>query len=130
MKYVYLLGALLFSAVAGQIPAAQPGAADTVKITIQTVPPMKADVLWGRKWLGKIGKPARHPLVIQRPRDSGPLDLTIKAEGYLPLHTRAYTFSDYRLTVKMTPVAQKNTLFGYREAVAPPITSDGGASHD
>jgi hypothetical protein len=90
---------------------------EVVHITIQTVPPRKAMVKWGRKSLGMI--PAPHPLVVERPRDSGPLDLVLRAPGLLPVHTRAYTFSDSRVAVKLTPPEEKNKLFGYREVPAP-----------
>jgi hypothetical protein len=95
---------------------------DTVRIVIQTVPPRRARVRWGRKTLGVI--PAPRPLVVVRPRDSGPLDLVIRASGYLPVHTRAYTFSDSRVVVKITPPEEKSKLFGYREEPVPSI--DGG----
>ncbi|MBN2574279.1 MAG: hypothetical protein JXP73_06920 [Deltaproteobacteria bacterium] len=94
---------------------------DTVRILIHTVPPRKARVKWGPKTLGTI--PAPRPLVVERPRDSGPLDLVIRAAGYLPVHTRAYTFTDSRVAVKLTPPSEKNKLFGYREE---PPTPDGG----
>ncbi len=100
-------------------PSAKP---DTVHIIIQTVPPRKAQVRWGRKTLGTI--PVPRPLVVERPRDSGPLDLVIRASGFLPVHTRAYTFSDSRVAVKLTPPEDKNKLFGYREEPAP--NPDGG----
>ena len=98
----------------GEAPAAKP---DTVHVYIQTVPPRKAQVKWGRKNLGMI--PVPRPLVVERPRDSGPMDLAIRATGYLPVHTRAYTFTDSRVAVKLTPPAEKNTLFGYREDPTP-----------
>jgi hypothetical protein len=90
---------------------------ELVHITIQTLPPRKAMVKWGRKSLGVI--PVPHPLVVERPRDSGPLDLVLRAPGYLPVHTRAYTFTDSRVAVKLTPPEEKNKLFGYREEPAP-----------
>jgi hypothetical protein len=95
--------------------------ADTVRVTIQTVPPRKAAVRWGKKSLGVI--PIPKPLVLVRPRDSGPMDLVISMAGYLPVHTRAYTFSDSRVAVKLTQVSQKNTLFGYKEE--PPVEDAG-----
>jgi hypothetical protein len=100
-----------------------PAKPDTVRISIQTVPPRKAMVKWGRKSLGTI--PVPRALVVDRPRDSGPLDLVIRASGFLPVHTRAYTFSDSRVAVKLTPPSEKNTLFGYREEPAP--NPDAGA---
>ena len=35
------------------------------------------------------------------------------ATGYLPVHTRVYTFADDKVYVKLTAVADKKTLFGY-----------------
>lgn len=96
---------------------------DTVHVTIQTVPPRKAQVKWGRKNLGTI--PVPRALVVERPRDSGPMDLVIRASGFLPVHTRAYTFTDSRVAVKLTPPTEKNKLFGYREEPAP--NPDAGA---
>jgi hypothetical protein len=97
---------------------------DKVYITLQTVPPRKAVVKWGSKTLGVI--PVPRPLVVVRPRDSGPLDLVVRVAGFLPVHTRAYTFSDSRVAIKLTPVSEKNTLFGYRQEVPP----QGAASPD
>jgi len=98
------------------LPAAKP---DTVRIWIRTVPPRKAQVKWGRKLLGII--PAPKALVIERPRDSGPMDLVIRAGGFLPVHTRAYTFDDSRVSVKLTPPSQKSRLFGYKQEIVPPL---------
>jgi len=100
------------------------GKTDKVQVIIQTVPPKKAMVYWGKKNLGLI--PTPKPLIVERPRDSGPMDLVIRATGYLPVHTRATTFSDMRLAVKLTPVTDKHTLFGYRSEPAP-ANPDGGA---
>lgn len=87
-------------------------------ITIWTVPYTTAVVTWGRKTLGKI-TPGK-PLVVVRPRDSGPLDLMVRANGYMAVQTRAHTFSDSRLVVKLTRPDKKNELLGYR------IPLDGG----
>jgi len=113
-KAVAQPGAEAGKTTAEERPAAK---SDTVHITIQTVPPRKAQVKWGRKNLGII--PVPRPLVVERPRDSGPMDLAIRASGFLPVHTRAYTFTDSRVAVKLTPPSEKNTLFGYREDPAP-----------
>jgi hypothetical protein len=84
-----------------------------VTITINVIPSVNATVSWGKTRLGVI-KP-RSVLVVQRPRDSGPLDLLIRANGYLPVQTRAFTFGDNKLAVRLTPLDQKSTLIGYRE---------------
>jgi hypothetical protein len=110
-----------------QVPAVagMPPAPATVKITIVTVPQAKkVFVNWGKKRLGVIAP--RQPLIVQRPRDSGPLDLIVTSEGYIPVQTRAFTFADSKLSVKLTPVDQKNTLLGYREEV-PAAAPDAGA---
>ncbi|HTA20603.1 MAG TPA: hypothetical protein VK989_15025 [Polyangia bacterium] len=107
-------------------PSSSP--APTVKITLITVPVQKRVlVFWGKKRLGIIAP--HQPLIIQRPRDSGPLDLIFQCEGFVPVQTRAYTFGDSKVAVKLTPLDQKNTLLGYREEVpeAPPAP-DGGVS--
>lgn len=91
--------------------------APSVRLTFRTVPPKKATVMWGKKRLGVIDP--KTPLIVQRPRDSGPLDLVVRAEDCLPVHTRAYTFTDSTIAVKVTPVDQKNTVYGYREELPP-----------
>jgi hypothetical protein len=111
-------------------PVAQPVAAaalaPTVKITLITVPVQKrVFVYWGKKRLGVIAP--HQPLILQRPRDSGPLDLIIQCEGFVPVQTRAYTFGDTKVAVRLTPLDQKNTLIGYREEVPPPPPPDAGA---
>lgn len=84
----------------------------TATVVFVTVPFVTATVTWGRKLLGKI-TPGK-PLVVVRPRDSGPLDVMVRASGYLPVQTRAHTFSDTRVLVKLTPLDKKNELLGYR----------------
>ncbi len=109
-------------------PSAPPPA--TVKIVFTINPSnKKAFVFWGKRRLGIIAPHA--PLVVQRPRDSGPLDVVVKSEGYIPVQTRAYTFADTKVAVKLTALDQKNTLLGYREELppdggAPPPNPDGG----
>jgi hypothetical protein len=131
---VLLLGLLWRSDAWATPPAAAAAAtaapaSDPTKATIifQTFPPAHATVLWGNTRLGRI-KPQR-PLVVVRPRDSGPLDVVIRAPGFLPVQTRAQTFGDTRLSVKLTRIEQKSTLFGYRaplDDAGVPLVPDGG----
>lgn len=93
------------------VPAA-PIDPSKVQIVFSTVPPVKATVSWGKSRLGRITP--RQPLVVIRPRDSGPLDVVVRAPGFLPVQTRAQTFADTRLSVRLTRVDQKATLLGYR----------------
>ena len=73
-------------------PVAKP-VREKVKITVQTIPPVKAEVRWGKKKLGVLNT-GKKPFFIERFKDSGPIDVTVRAEGFLPVHTRAYTLRD------------------------------------
>jgi hypothetical protein len=106
---------------AAPAPAAAPS--PNVRIVFTVLPSTKkATVMWGKKRLGVIEK--GKPLIVTRPRDSGPLDVIVRAEGCLSVQTRAYTFADSKVAVKVTPPDQKNTLLGFREELSP----DGGVS--
>ena len=110
------------AAAAPGAPAPPAPPSDKVRVTFTVWPPsLKAMVFWGRRRLGMI-EPHK-PLIVERPRDSGPLDVVVSADGYLRVQTRAYTFGDTKVAVKLTPLDQKNTLLGYREELPP----DGGA---
>jgi len=102
-------------------PAAPQPPSKNVRIVFTVLPSTKkATVFWGKKKLGAIAPHA--PLIVQRPRDSGPLDVVVRADGCVPVQTRAYTFEDSKVAVHVTPNDQKNTLLGYREELPP----DGG----
>jgi len=104
------------------------GVAATVKITFQTVPPIdRVVVAWGGKRLGLI-RGQRRPLIVERPRDSGPLDIVLRAEGYLPVHTRVYTFNDNKVYVRMTAATDRKTLLGYRQELPDGGPADGGGA--
>jgi hypothetical protein len=98
---------------------------EKVKITVQTIPPVKAEVRWGKKKLGVLNT-GKKPFFIERFKDSGPIDVTVRAEGFLPVHTRAYTFETNKITVKLTPLTEKHTLFGFKQV--PDGGVDGGAA--
>jgi hypothetical protein len=92
---------------------AGPPLSPNVKLTFRTFPPRRASVMWGSKRLGFIDR--GKPLVVERVRDSGPLDVTVRAQGYLPVHARAYTFNDANVDIKITPVDKKDTIYGYQQ---------------
>lgn len=110
--------------VANPVPEPSPAAAVVqpprpakIKITVRSVPP-KALVNWGKKKLGPT------PVILERPRDSGPVDLVVRAVGYFPFHTRAYTFRNEPMTVRLTKLSDRMTLFGARaEPVVVPSPS-------
>lgn len=97
-----------------------------IKIIVRAKGVEKTDkvlVFWGKK---KLGEP---PVTLERPRDSGPVDLVVRSEGYFPVHTRAYTFRNDVLYVKLTKLDDRMTLFGAKHDVneAPPGgVPDGG----
>ncbi|HEX5655869.1 MAG TPA: hypothetical protein VFX59_01690 [Polyangiales bacterium] len=96
----------------------------TATIVFTTSPAVQATVSWGKKRLGVV-KPG-YPLVVTRPRDTGPLDVVVTAQGYLPVQTRAYTFNDSKMLVKLTKPEASNTLLGYRVPIEAgiPLTAD------
>jgi hypothetical protein len=91
-----------------------------VKIVVRATP--RAQVSWGKEDLGWT------PVTLERPRDSGPVDLVVRADGYLPVHTRAYTFRNDSLSVRLTKVADKMSILGARKELPPEAPPDGGAA--
>ena len=71
----------------------------------------KATVTWGKKKFGIIAPHA--PLIVQRPRDSGPLDVMVKSDGCVSVQTRAYTFEDSKVSVNDLII--KAAALGLRE---------------
>jgi hypothetical protein len=90
----------------------------TVTIKVIVDPRRKAHVFWGRKDLGEA------PLELQRPRDSGPVDLVVTADGYLPLHTRAFTDRDDKLFLRLFSLQEAPQMLGYL-----PTDSERSARH-
>lgn len=97
---------------AGALPTTTP---TTATVSFVTSPSVAANVFWGKKLLGKIA--SGKALVIVRPHDSGPLDVMVRAQGYLPVQVRAHTFSDNRIVVKLTELGKENELLGYRAPI-------------
>jgi hypothetical protein len=54
---------------------------------------------------------------ITRPRGSGPLDLEIKAEGYMPYHTRLYADRNDKIGIRLYRLEEAPSLFGYKRSV-------------
>jgi hypothetical protein len=114
------------TAQAGVPPTASPAGAPAVppappkppqdpqraRITFSTIPPTNAKVVWGKQTLGTIT--SKQPLTVIRPRDTGPLDVMVYAPGFLPVQTRAHTFEDTQIIVKLTTPENQSTLWGYR----------------
>jgi hypothetical protein len=88
---------------------------ESVTLKLVVTPPLKALVLWGAKQMAHL-EPGKMDAEITRPRGSGPLDLEIKAEGYLPYHTRLYADRNDRLSVRLFRVEDAPNLFGYKRS--------------
>jgi hypothetical protein len=96
---------------------------DTIKVKVLVAERRQAHVFWGRKDFGVA------PLEIERPRNSGPLDLVVIAPGYLPYHARAFTDRDDTISVHLYSAAEAPQLLGYRASEVPaPSTSPPSAT--
>ena len=90
---------------------------ETVTLTLSISPPVKAVVMWGSKQVTRIS-PDHLTVELQRPRNTGPLDLEIRAEGFLPHHTRLYSDRNDKVTVRLVRPADASSLLGFRSSVA------------
>jgi hypothetical protein len=88
---------------------------ETVTLKLTVTPAVKATVNWGAKVLARL-EPGKMDTELTRPRGSGPLDLEIKAEGYLPYHTRLHTGRNDKLSVRLSRPEDAPNLFGYKRS--------------
>ena len=82
-----------------------------VELNLQTSPNVRASVYHGKELLGTT------PMRLTWPKDTGALDLKLKAKGYLTVNTRLYTYRNDRATVKMFKIDEAHKLFGYKKKV-------------
>lgn len=85
-----------------------------VKLSFATRPSVGARVYHGKKLLGTT------PFSVQWKHDSGPVDVVVRAPGYLPVNTRAYSFRDDDVVVELTRPADASRLLGYKKKIEPP----------
>jgi hypothetical protein len=90
---------------------------ETVTLTLNISPPVKALVMWGAKQLARVA-PDKPTVELQRPRSSGPLDLEIRAEGFLPHHTRLHSDRNDKVNVRLVRPAEASTLHGFRSSTS------------
>ena len=90
---------------------------ETVTLTLSINPPGKAVVMWGSKQVARIA-PDKPTVELQRPRNTGPLDLEIRADGFLPHHTRLYSDRNDKVSVHLVRPADASSLLGFRSSVA------------
>ena len=90
---------------------------EAVTLKLSVTPQVKALVMWGAKQMAKLA-PGGMETEIARPRGSGPLDLEIRADGYLPYHTRLYADRNDKVSVRLYRGEEAPGLFGYRRSAA------------
>lgn len=88
---------------------------EEVTLKLSVTPPVKALVMWGSKQVAKVS-PGNMDAEIVRPRGSGPVDLEIKADGYLPYHTRLYSDRSEKVGVRLYRAEDAPGLFGYKRS--------------
>jgi hypothetical protein len=86
---------------------------ETVTLRLTVTPQVKALVMWGGKQVAKLA-PGSMDAEIVRPRGSGPVDLEIKAEGFMPHHTRLYTDRNDKVGARLFRPEEAPGLFGYK----------------
>jgi len=95
---------------------------ETVNLKLTVTPQVKALVTWGAKQVARLA-PGSMDTEISRPRGSGPVDLEIKAEGFMPYHTRLYADRNDKINVRLYRVEEAPGLLGYKRSAeknAPP----------
>jgi hypothetical protein len=88
---------------------------ESVTLRLSVTPSTRAVVLWGAKQMAQL-EPGKMGAEIVRPRGSGPLDLEIKAEGYLPHHTRLYADRNDKVGARLYRVEEAPNIFGYNRS--------------
>jgi hypothetical protein len=88
---------------------------ETVTLHLSLSPPVKAVAMWGQKQVAKFS-PGNMDAELTRPRGGGPLDLEIRADGYLPHHTRLYADRNDKVSVRLYRVEEAPGLLGYKRS--------------
>jgi hypothetical protein len=89
---------------------------ETVTLKLSVTPQVKALVTWGAKQIAHLA-PGSMDTEISRPRGSGPVDLEIKAEGFMTYHTRLYADRSDKVNVRLYRVEEAPGLLGYKRSV-------------
>jgi hypothetical protein len=88
---------------------------ETVTLKLSVTPAVKATVNFGAKVVARL-EPGKMEAELTRPRGSGPVDLEIKAEGYMPYHTRLYTGRNDKLGIRLYRPEEAPSVFGYKRS--------------
>jgi hypothetical protein len=88
---------------------------ETVTLKLSVTPPVKALVTWGAKQVARLS-PGTMDAEVSRPRGSGPVDLEIKADGFMPYHTRLYADRSDKVSVRLYRVEEAPGLLGHKRS--------------
>ncbi|HEX7507849.1 MAG TPA: hypothetical protein VF550_13820 [Polyangia bacterium] len=88
---------------------------ETVNLKLSVTPQVKALVTWGAKQVAHLA-PGSMDAEISRPRGSGPVDLEIKAEGFMPYHTRLYADRSDKIGVRLYRLEDASGMLGYKRS--------------
>ena len=88
---------------------------ETVNLKLSVPPQVKALVTWGAKQIAHLA-PGSMDTEISRPRGSGPVDLEIKAEGFMPYHTRLYADRSDKIGVRLYRLEDAPGMLGYKRS--------------
>jgi hypothetical protein len=91
---------------------------ETVTLRLSVTPQVKALVMWGGKQVARLA-PGSMDAEIVRPRGSGPVDLEIKAEGFMPYHTRLYSDRNDKVSARLYRPEEAVSLFGFKRSSNP-----------
>ena len=114
-------GTAIAKAADGDLKVEEPEAnpySETVTLRLSVTPQVKGLVMWGGKQVAKLG-PGSMEAEIVRPRGSGPVDLEIKADGYMPYHTRLYSDRNEKVGARLYRSEEAPGMFGYKRSTNP-----------
>lgn len=91
---------------------------ETVTLRVSISPPAKGVVMWGQKLMARFA-PGTMEVELTRPRGSGPLDLELRAEGFLVHHTRLFADRSDKTNVRLYRAEDAVGLHGYKPPTPP-----------
>lgn len=86
---------------------------ETVNLRLAISPPTKGVVMWGQKPMARFS-PGSMDVEIIRPRGSGPLDLEVRADGFLVHRTRLFADRNDKTNVRLYRAEDAVGLHGYK----------------
>ena len=83
----------------------------TIELSIKVEPRVRARIYNGKEFLGVA------PFTIRWPKDTGALDIVAKADGFITINSRLYTYKNDQVILKLVKESESYKLFGYKKKV-------------